>query len=78
MPTMRSGGKPEAVSATWHIASSGFVTTTMIASGETAAACLTTDPTMPAFFAIRSSRLMPGWRARPDVTTMTFESVVSA
>ena len=26
--------------------------------------------TMPAFFMSRSSRLMPGWRARPDVTTI--------
>ena len=34
--------------------------------------------TMPAFFASRSSRLMPGWRARPDVTTMMSEPAVSA
>jgi len=37
------------LSATWHIASSGFVTTMMIAPGLTAAACFTTAPTMPAF-----------------------------
>ena len=65
MPMTRSGGKPEASSATWHIASSGLVTTMMMASGEAAAACDTTARTMPAFLASRSSRLMPGWRARP-------------
>ena len=42
------------------------------------AACSTTARTMPAFFASRSSRLMPGWRARPEVTTMTSEPAVSA
>ena len=33
------------------------------------AACSTTARTMPAFLASRSSRLIPGWRARPEVTT---------
>ena len=64
--------------ATWHIASSGFVTTMMIASGLTATACFTTEATIPAFFATRSSRLIPGWRARPDVTTMILLPAVSA
>ena len=78
MPMTRSRGKPDVCIATWHIASSGFVTTMMIASGLTATACLTTEPTMPAFFAMRSSRLMPGWRARPEVTTMILLPAVSA
>ncbi len=34
MPITRSRGKPEALSATWHIASSGLVTMIRIASGE--------------------------------------------
>ena len=65
MPRTRSRGKPEARIATWHMASSGLVTTIRIASGETAAAWATTLPTIPAFLASRSSRLIPGWRARP-------------
>ena len=36
MPRTRSRGKPDASSATWHIASSGLVTTMRIASGECA------------------------------------------
>ena len=54
------------------------MTTIRIASGETAAAALTTPRTIPAFVAIRSSRLMPGLRAMPDVTTMMSEPAVSA
>ena len=34
MPSTRSRGKPDACSATWHIASSGLVTMMRIASGE--------------------------------------------
>ena len=78
MPMTRSRGKPEARIATWHIASRGLVTTMMIASGLTAAACFTTDETMWAFFARRSSRLIPGCRARPEVTTMILLPPVSA
>jgi len=44
----------------------------------TAAACFTTVATMPAFLVMRSSRLIPGCRARPLVTTMIFEPAVSA
>ena len=78
MPSTRSRGKPDASRATWHIASSGFVTMIRIASGEWRTACSTTDRTIPAFLASRSSRLMPGWRARPDVTTTMSEPAVSA
>jgi hypothetical protein len=78
IPMTRSGGKPDAWSATWHIASRGLVTTMMMASGDAAAARDTTARTIPAFLARRSSRLMPGWRARPEVTTMTSEPAVSA
>ena len=38
MPMTRSGGKPDASRATWHIASSGLVTMIRTASGETLAA----------------------------------------
>jgi hypothetical protein len=62
----------------WHIASSGFVTMIRIASGECFAASLTTARTIPAFFASRSSRLIPGCRARPDVTTTMSDPAVSA
>jgi hypothetical protein len=54
------------------MASNGLVTMIRIAPGDCAAACWTTERTMPAFLAIRSSRL------RPDVTTMMSEPAVSA
>ena len=78
MPMTRSLGNPEACMATWHIASSGLVTTIRIASGAHRRGLGDDRATMPAFLAIRSSRLMPGWRARPEVTTMIFEFAVSA
>ena len=40
MPMTRSGGKPLASSATWHIASSGLVTMIRIALGECSTALL--------------------------------------
>ena len=78
MPSTRSRGNPDAVSATWHIASSGLVTMIRIASGECLAACSTTARTIPAFLASRSSRLIPGWRASPEVTTTMSDPAVSA
>ena len=78
IPRTRSRGKPDAWNATWHIASSGFVTMIRIASGEWRTACSTTERTIPAFFASRSSRLIPGWRARPLVTTTMSLPAVSA
>jgi hypothetical protein len=58
--------------------SRGLVTTIRIASGDRAAASPTTDFTIPALVFIRSSRLMPGFRAIPEVTTMMSEAAVSA
>ncbi len=78
MPMTRSLGKPDALSATWHIASSGLVTITRIASGDHLTASVTTDRTIDAFLRSRSSRLMPGCRARPAVTMMTSDAAVSA
>ena len=78
MPITRFFGKPEAFSATWHMASRGFVTITRIASGERFVASVTTPRTIPAFVLIRSSRLIPGLRAIPLVTTMMSEPFVSS
>ena len=64
--------------ATWHIASSGFVTTTTIASGEAATACFVTAPTIAWFVVTRSSRLIPGERGLPEVMTTTSEPAVSS
>jgi hypothetical protein len=60
------------------MASSGLVTMMRIASGECFAACSTTARTIPAFLASRSSRLIPGCRARPEVTTTMSLPAVSA
>ena len=78
MPNTRSFGKPDACLATWHIASSGLVTTTTIASGECSTAAFVTAPTMFSFVVTRSSRLIPGERGLPEVTTTTSEPAVSS
>ena len=49
MPTTRSRGQPETLRATWHIASSGFETTMMIASGDCATTFRVTSPTIRSF-----------------------------
>jgi hypothetical protein len=59
-PNTRSFGRPETFFATWHIASSGLETTTMIASGDCATACSVTEPTIFSFVVTRSSRDIPG------------------
>ena len=78
IPKTRSFGQPETFLATWHIASSGFETTTTIASGLAAATCSVTEPTIFSFVCTRSSRLIPGWRGRPAVITTTSEPAVSS
>ena len=60
MPTTRSFGNFETAFATWHIASSGFETTTMIAFGERLTISFVTEATMASFVVTRSSRLIPG------------------
>ena len=50
----------------------------MIASGDCATACSTTEPTIFSFVVTRSSRLMPGWRGNPAVTTTTSDPAVSS
>ena len=78
MPKTRSRGQPDAVLATWHMASSGFETTMRIASGDWATASRVTEPTIASFVVTRSSRLIPGLRGRPAVTTTTSEPAVSS
>ena len=55
----------------WHIASSGFETTTTVALGECFTASFVTAATIASFVVTRSSRLIPGARGLPAVTTMT-------
>ena len=50
----------------------------MMALGEYFTTCSVTDFTMPALVEIRSSRLMPGLRGRPEVITTTSEPAVRA
>ncbi len=78
MPKTRSFGQSETFFATWHMASSGFETTMRIASGERSTASRVTDPTISSFVVTRSSRLIPGLRGRPAVTTTTSEPAVSS
>ena len=49
MPTTRSFGNPETAFATWHIASSGFETTTMTAFGERRTTSFVTEATIASF-----------------------------
>src|SRR5881227_2174829 len=46
IPKTRSFGQPEALLATWHIASSGFETTSRTASGDSVIAAAVTEPTI--------------------------------
>ena len=78
MPTTRSFGNFETALATWHIASSGFETTTMIDFGDRLTTSFVTEPTIASFVVTRSSRLMPGLRGRPAVITTTSEPAVSS
>jgi hypothetical protein len=78
MPNTRSFGQPETFFATWHIASSGFETTTRIASGLCAITFSVTSLTIFSFVETRSSRLMPGERGSPAVMTTTDEPAVSS
>jgi hypothetical protein len=59
-PKTRSFGKSETFFATWHIASSGFESTMITASGDPAIVCSVTDLTIFSFVCTRSSRLIPG------------------
>jgi hypothetical protein len=78
MPSTRSRGKPLTLSAVWAIASSGLLTMIRIAFGLRRATCSVTDLTISKFFCIRSSRLMPGLRGRPEVITTMSEPAVSS
>jgi hypothetical protein len=78
MPTTRSLGKPDRFQASCTMASSGLVTRIRMAFRERATTWSTTPPTISAFLKSRSSRVMPGLRARPAVITTTSESAVSS
>ena len=78
MPITRSRGKPASADATWHIASSGFVTTIRIDSGERSTRFWVTSATIAWLVRRRSSRLIPGVRARPDVMTQMLDPAVSS
>jgi hypothetical protein len=76
MPTTRCFLKRDAAFATWHIASSGFETTTRIAFGERFTASFVTADTIASLVDTRSSLLMPGDRGLPAVITTTSEPSV--
>ena len=78
IPMTRSRGKPAASNATWHIASSGLETTMMTAFGDPLTTCSVTDCTIPMLVFSRSSRLIPGLRAMPEVITTTSDPAVSS
>ncbi|MCZ7588508.1 MAG: hypothetical protein M5U27_06550 [Gaiella sp.] len=78
MPTTRSLGKPETACATWHIASSGFETTTITLFGERRTTSFVTEATIASLVVTRSSRLIPGERGRPAVITTTSDPFVSS
>src|SRR5262245_59382846 len=78
MPTTRLVGKPDFFHASCTIASSGLVTSTRIALRLRLTICSTTDPTISAFLNSRSSRVIPGLRARPAVMTTMSELAVSS
>jgi hypothetical protein len=58
--------------------SSGFVTTMTVAFGAWRAICSLTPATIFALVLSRSSRVIPGFRGRPAVTTTTSEPAISA
>ena len=76
-PITLAGSQLQVSSATWHMASMGLAKTTRIAFGDWLVASETTERTIPAFVPRRSSRVIPGFRATPDVTTITSESAES-
>jgi len=78
IPMMRSRGNWHCMCALVTITSSGFETMIRIQSGDCFTTSSVTEPTMPALMLMRSSRLMPGLRATPAVTTTMSESFVSA
>ena len=78
MPMTRSRGNPLTTLATWAMASSGLLTTTITASGDRSATWRATEATILALVITRSSRDMPGLRATPLVMRTTSEPAVSS
>ena len=78
MPITRSRGNPDTRRATSHITSSGLVTMMMIESRDLRTAREMHSATILALASCRSSRLIPGLRARPAVMTMMSEPAVAS
>ena len=78
IPITRSRGSLASANATWHMASSGLVTTIRIVSGERDTRFWVTSATIFWLVVSRSSRLMPGLRAIPDVITQMSDPAVSS
>ena len=77
-PMTRLRGSLESFSVRNVIASIGFEMMMKMAFGEYLRAWSTTLLTIFALTPMRSSRLMPGLRGMPDVTTTTSEPAVGA
>ena len=78
MPTTRCFGNPVTRFMSVTIASSGFETTM---TSDRGACCLRPSPTAVMILALvarRSSRLIPGLRARPAVTMQTSAPAMSS
>ena len=71
MPTTMCGGSPDFCCITHTIASSGLVITITNAPGQCSLIPAATVAITSAFFATRSSRLIPGIRGNPAVTITT-------
>ncbi len=78
MPITRRRSNPLTFQETQVITSSGLETTIMMAFGERATAASVQLLTMPELVFMRSSRLIPGFRAIPAVMTMMSEPAVSS
>jgi hypothetical protein len=78
MPMTRSLGNPLTLCARVTIASTGLETTIRTVSGEPATTFWVTSRTMPALILSRSSRVMPGLRATPEVMTTMSDPAVSS
>ena len=78
IPITRWWGNFDFFHASCTMASSGLVTRMRMDWGDRATTCSTTLPTISAFLNRRSSRVMPGLRARPAVITTMSEPAVSS
>ena len=78
IPTTLFAGSPDFCCITHTIASSGFVITITNACGQYCLIPSATVAITPAFFATKSSRLIPGCRGNPAVTMTTSDPSIAA